>query len=426
MINQLQRWLNKSEFIKNSMTLITGTVIAQLVPILLQPLLRRIYEPLDFGLFAVYSTLLGIIVAFATLRYDSTVMLPKKDEDAANLVAGSIFLAFVSACTIGVILFLFGDQIAILFDLPPRISHWLMLLPLSIFLFSGYQSMNYWLIRKKAFKISSLNKIVRRGAEGTGQLTLGMLAPKFGLIAGNIIGDLFNFVSGIWQLQRNGFQFNFIKKIKIVALFKRYKEFPLYSTLPALLNTLSLSLPVLIINHMYGSEVTGFFDLSRMCLALPLALISVSISQVLFQNLSEKIREKKSIKPLISKTAQMLGIVSLVMIVFGYFLSVPVFKFVFGERWELSGVMTKILIVSYGLKFIVSPLSITFNALEKISVSSMWQVFYFLAIGTLFFLDRLDLETFLFVYMGIDLVSYGIYFLLLLWQLKKYENSRVQ
>jgi O-antigen/teichoic acid export membrane protein len=177
---------------------------------------------------------------------------------------------------------------------------------------------------------------------------------------------------------------------------------------------------------MYGSEVTGFFDLSRMCLALPLALISVSISQVLFQNLSEKIREKKSIKPLISKTAQMLGIVSLVMIVFGYFLSVPVFKFVFGERWELSGVMTKILIVSYGLKFIVSPLSITFNALEKISVSSMWQVFYFLAIGTLFFLDRLDLETFLFVYMGIDLVSYGIYFLLLLWQLKKYENSRVQ
>lgn len=423
MVRSIIKWVNKTEFIKNSVTLITGTVIAQIIPILLQPILRRIYEPTDFGLFAVYSTLLGVIVSIGTLKYENTVMLPRKDEDAANLVAGSILIAFLIAVLTGTIFLLFGDQIVSFFELNRGISKWLLLLPLSVFVFSAFQAMNYWLIRKKAYKVSSLNKVVRRGTEGGVQWSLGMIGPRFGLIVGNIAGDLINFLTGILQLSRTGFKFNAIKKVKMIALMKRYKDFPLYSTIPTLLNTLSATMPVLIINKMYGAEVTGFFDLSRMCMALPLALISVSISQVLYQNLSEKIRDKQTIMPLIIKTSKTLGLISIAMVVGGYFLSVPVFKFIFGERWELSGVMTQILIAAYGLKFIVSPLSITFNALEKISLSSIWQVLYFIGISSLFFLDGLDIETFLLYYLIIEVAAYCVYFILLLSQLKKYENS---
>jgi O-antigen/teichoic acid export membrane protein len=403
--------------------LITGTVAAQVIPIVLQPFLRRVYTPEDFGVFAVYTSLLGIVVSVSNLRYESTVMLPRKDEDAANLVIAGWMISFVMASISAVVLLLFGDKLLSLFDVGQG-SVWLFyLLPVSIFLFSAYQSVNYYLIRKKAFKVLSLNKVVRRGGEGIVQIGAGFNWHSIGLICGTIAGDLMNFLTGIIQLRRQGFKVDWIKKVKIIALMKRYKDFPMYNTLPALLNTMSLSLPVLMISNFYGEKITGFFDLSRMVLALPLALVSVSVSQVLFQHLSEKIRERKPISGQIRKTAKFLGISAVIMVVVGYFLSVPVFKLVFGDQWELSGVMTQILIASYALKFVVSPLSITFNALEKIRSNSLWQLLYFLSILSLFFFRNLPVEEFLMYYLVIDLVAYTIYFALMTFQVSKYEKS---
>ena len=42
----------KSEFSRNVLTLMTGTTIAQAIPIAISPILTRIYTPEDFGLFA--------------------------------------------------------------------------------------------------------------------------------------------------------------------------------------------------------------------------------------------------------------------------------------------------------------------------------------------------------------------------------------
>ena len=40
----------KSEFSKNVATLFTGTLVAQSIPILVSPLLSRIYSPDDFAI----------------------------------------------------------------------------------------------------------------------------------------------------------------------------------------------------------------------------------------------------------------------------------------------------------------------------------------------------------------------------------------
>ena len=48
MINKLKP---KSEFAKNVLTLMTGTTIAQAIPIAISPILTRLYTPEDFGVF---------------------------------------------------------------------------------------------------------------------------------------------------------------------------------------------------------------------------------------------------------------------------------------------------------------------------------------------------------------------------------------
>ena len=88
---------SKSEFSRNVLTLMTGTTIAQAIPIAISPILTRIYTPEDFGLFAIFIAITSIFGSMANGRYELAIMLPTKDEDAINIFAlGFIISTFIS------------------------------------------------------------------------------------------------------------------------------------------------------------------------------------------------------------------------------------------------------------------------------------------------------------------------------------------
>jgi len=51
----------RSEFSKNVLTLMTGTTIAQAIPIAITPILTRLYTPEDFGVFALFIVIIFIL-----------------------------------------------------------------------------------------------------------------------------------------------------------------------------------------------------------------------------------------------------------------------------------------------------------------------------------------------------------------------------
>ncbi|MCD4745757.1 MAG: oligosaccharide flippase family protein [Bacteroidales bacterium] len=412
-----------SEFLRNILTLISGTAIAQLIPVAMQLILRRIYTPEVFGAFAVYMSLVGILVVVSTLRYEMAIVLPEKDKDATNIVGLSIFISVSINVIFFLILLIFKEQIIKLLDFPVEYSYWLYLIPLSTLLLSTYQALNYWLIRKKAFKASSINKISRRSAEGIIQASMGFLKKPLGLALGDIIGNLANNISGLIQLKKNDFKFSNINFVTIKYVAKRYIEFPKYQAFPYLLNTISLLFPVLIINRIYSEDITGYFDLSRMVLALPLSLITMSISQVLFQKISEKRNKGEKILKDILNTSKTLALLTIPAIIILYFWGTELFGFVFGKTWEISGDYTSILVFSYSIKFIVSPISIVFPALEKIKIGAIWQIFYFCTIIILVFLPEIAIKDFLFIYVGIELIAYAIYFFMIYKVTQNYDKS---
>ena len=48
------------EFNKHVLILLTGTTVAQSIPVAISPLLTRIYTPEDFGLFALFVAITAI------------------------------------------------------------------------------------------------------------------------------------------------------------------------------------------------------------------------------------------------------------------------------------------------------------------------------------------------------------------------------
>eukprot|EP00825_Cyclidium_porcatum_P035466 TRINITY_DN37208_c0_g2_i1.p1 TRINITY_DN37208_c0_g2~~TRINITY_DN37208_c0_g2_i1.p1 ORF type:complete len:258 (+),score=9.19 TRINITY_DN37208_c0_g2_i1:77-850(+) len=186
-----------SELLRNTSVLISGTVIAQLIPIFLQPFLRRYFTPESFGAFSVYSSIVGILIIISSFKYEQAIVLPKKDKESLNLVALSLVINFFFCLALLVIVLLFKKRLLNLLNISEKFSTILYLIPLGTFLINTFQSFNYWLIRKKAFISISLNKFIRRGFEGFAQVILAFLKNVKGLVFGDIIGQLSNIVTVI-------------------------------------------------------------------------------------------------------------------------------------------------------------------------------------------------------------------------------------
>ena len=96
-------WKN-SEFVRSVTTLMTGTVLAQLISYLVYPLITRIYSTEEMGELGLYMRWVPFIAAIATARYELAIPLPKEDAKAIQLyrlalkiataVIGASFLFF--------------------------------------------------------------------------------------------------------------------------------------------------------------------------------------------------------------------------------------------------------------------------------------------------------------------------------------------
>lgn len=420
MIKQL---LQKSEFTKNTFILVIGTVVAQSIPLLLHPFLRRIYSPEDFGALAVYLNIFGMLTIISALRYEATIVLPKNSHVAANILSLTFIINLIfSTCLFFAVLF-FKNQLCVLINFPGKYSNYLYFLPFGCFAFGVYQSMNYWLIRKKAFKASTNNKIIRRLMEGAVQTTLGLLKIPGGLFVGDLSGNIANMFAGIRQIFKNTYSLKWVSKKKIAYAFKKYIEYPKYNVLPTLFSSIANVLPFLIINKYYSTEVVGYLDLSRMVLSIPLIFISATISQVFFQQTTDKKNNLLSVKKDVRNILYLLLGVILLEVVVILLAGPQLFGFVFGDRYALSGTFSRILIFSFALNFITSTFSSVFMTFEKIRINSIWQITYLLAICSLFLFKNLTIDQFLKFYVGIEVIMQSIYCLLIYLIINRYEKT---
>ncbi|MGH9681616.1 MAG: lipopolysaccharide biosynthesis protein, partial [Candidatus Acidiferrales bacterium] len=85
-------------FLSHVVTLVSGTGVAQALNVGAMILLAHWFAPAAFGLFALFVTTVSFISVLGGARYELAVMLPERDEDAANVVYLSCGTAFLIAC----------------------------------------------------------------------------------------------------------------------------------------------------------------------------------------------------------------------------------------------------------------------------------------------------------------------------------------
>ena len=399
-----------NETLKNASKLLVGTVIAQIIPIVFSFYIARIFSDESFGVYGLYMSTVSILFVIVNLKYETTILLPKKEEDANVLVVLSVFFSVLIALLLFLGLLLYKFDL-LYFAKWNNDRLWMFMTPLAVFFVGVYQPFNYWLIRKKKYTSSSINKITQRIVETPFNIFFGKSGLLYGLIYGDSIGRLSMTLQAIYQSFKAGFTYKNVTKIKLKAMAVRYKSFAFINTLPSLANALATHAPLFIVTKQFGIEIAGQLTLVRTVLSIPVSLISNNISQVVFQQVSERVANNKEFKSILRNVLLLLISLSVGMSI----LFIPFGEYIFklyGDKWDMAGFMSQILVVSFSFKFLISSFSKILLSLEKIKWVSIWQIIYLIMIVSLFFISEsssLNLVKFLYLYLAIDILAYLIY-----------------
>ena len=286
---------NKKSFIKNVITLITGSVLAQLISLIGLILLQRyFYGPEDFASFRLFFEYVAIFVGISALRLDSAIVLEKEDKNAQALFLICVKLILIMALVsgIGFVIFSYFNKAISLLAGDVRI---IILIPLTVISLGLIQVFNSWFTRLESFKLMSINKVIQNSVNVCSQLFFGLLKFNFvGLILGRFLGLV---VANINFLAR------YIRRYKSISLsieeqknlVKKHKKFILFTTPGFFIgNLINFIFLALFIDH-YGNHFGGQIAASIQYLGISIAIISSSFSQVYFREIT-KINSKKELK----------------------------------------------------------------------------------------------------------------------------------
>ena len=85
-----------SDFAKSVTTLVSGTVLSQLIVFALSPLISRLYSPEESANFSIYARIILFVSTIARARFESALALPKRNEHAFSLYRLIVQLVIIS------------------------------------------------------------------------------------------------------------------------------------------------------------------------------------------------------------------------------------------------------------------------------------------------------------------------------------------
>ncbi|PKR81587.1 hypothetical protein CW751_03420 [Brumimicrobium salinarum] len=286
----------------------------------------------------------------------------------------------------------------------------------------------HWAIRMKWFKNITISTLLTSATSNTAKLLAGIagmgvfglaLSTLLGLIVGSLI-YVFDAL-GVYKSPQH------IKsKNRRIVLARRYSDFPKVNLPHYLIDGAREVLIAFLLTIYLSAYLFGSFDHAYKMLKIPLLLVGVAIGQVLYNRLSADYANKKAIYPLLRKSVITLVFLGMIPFSIIYFAGAPVFEFVFGEQWNLSGEIAGALSPWLMANFVASSISMVPSIIHKLRWY-FWVGMFMTFIQVLYFIFLPDILNLLKIseVVGIEIISwimFMLYAIVIVWQLIIVKN----
>lgn len=416
----------RSEFITNSMKLLSSNAIAQTVGLLIYPLLTRIYAPEDFGLANLFLSIGGIVTLFATAEYQYAIMLPKSDHKATACFHTGFFIALIVTllCLFTVP---FATPIAHLFN-APALSDWYFLLPVFVFVSALWVLLNYWYTRHKKFTHISTYQLTQSFFGAGSKYGLGLLNfTGSGLIISAVLAPILSLIISISTAFKKTLKpLLTLDKTASKTVAKEYSNFPKYALPRSIINNFSGNLPILLLTPFFGLSLIGFFGMALTLAFRPINMISSSLHQVFFQRTAEHVQNKKTILPFFRKFIRNTTLIVVPSFAALYFVLPWLTEWLLGEGWRVTGEYIQIMLPWLLMSSLVAPICYLSDIFQKQKIALIFEILLVSSriIGILIGVYVGDFRTAL---IGYSVGSAAVIFAQLVWHMSlvvKYERLR--
>ena len=299
-------------------------------------------------------------------------------------------------------------------------------LVIGVFLVGSYNILIQWIYRKKMFSIIPKTQIIQVIFGSLVKIIGGYLAlGPIGLIAGIIISEAAGLTLLIPLLKLNK-----INKIKYslsfshdFRLLKENYRFPLFSMPSDLIDNISNQLLVFVLAGLFSISESGYYGLANTIISIPVSLIIVSISRVVFSEAASYGKQNPyNIKILCLKVAKIIGLLviipSIIVIVWGPHL----FGLVYGSGYMNAGIYAKLILIRIIPYCIVVPIARVLEIIECQKYDLIINLLRFtLLIGGVILIRMYNFDSYTSIVLLniVSSISYFILFLLILILLNK-------
>jgi O-antigen/teichoic acid export membrane protein len=352
----------------------SGTVVGQLASVALSPLLTRMYDPVAFGMFGIFTSIIGPISAVCCLKFDSAIVLEREDCDAVDVAKLSLTCA--SAISVITAALIFGTYVVGHMAWSPIVATSMIICaPLSIMIAAGTYVGAGFSARYEDYRALSRYQYFRSIGSIIFQASLGAIS---GLGVFLILGQIGGQLAGIRCLRQNLRElFTHPINLRLASLWhvaKRHRSFALYGAPQAVINTFSTSIPMLLLAGLFGQKEVGLFWLAFRMLMLPSQIIAESIRAVLYKRLTSLLHQGSPIvKTYIAATLGLVAIsapIALIIVI----AAPSVFHFAFGEAWVEAGSYAQLLAPSWLISIAAVPAAVIVSVTGKQRVFLIYEV----------------------------------------------------
>lgn len=356
------------KFYGNMIVLMTGATGAQVIGLLLMPIVTRLYSPGNFGLMTTFGTIVLTVSVVSCGCYEQAIALPRDERSAWAVTIIALFNCLMVSIITLLIIFLGYDYISKhIFN---RIEFsWLWCLPIAVFL-SGFRLIsNYWVIRKKKFKELSFSKIAEvlgnSGIKTLSGLTFGDMAGGLisGILGRSLFPSIFLFPVIKWISKISDYKIPPRKFLLSIA--KLYRNFLYYSTFSQLLVNISRGIPIFFLAVAFKNDIVGAFGLADNALRLPVGVIGQSVREVYLQKAADQRASRQKLSHRYLKMTY--GLLAVAIMPFGllFFYGPEIFLLVFGPEWETAGKFAQVLSPMLLTMCVNPPSTVVFTVLQK-------------------------------------------------------------
>lgn len=366
-----------------------SNIIMYLLPIVVTPILSRLYSPDSFGEWGVFSSFITILTVGLFLGLDNTIV-KAKDNQLKGIIALCLFVGILVSLVTGGI-FLIGNLLNLRFFATFPCADMLFLY---LFFYVLYTIFFNLCNRFEMYGVIASVNVVQGLSQSVFRILLGMFCVTAinGLIIGTTIAEgvsaiLLVVYLILYKVKIGGYNItrNYFKK-----LLCEYKNFPLYDAPSSVLAFAAFNLPTIILAMYFDKASIGCFSIVLQLLLLPMSFIGNAIGKVYYQEICKD-------GDVANRTNKVVRITAVISFLPMFILACGGDKIVvwfLGSEWETAGNVALCLSLWSFPTILTQPLIPLFRALNSQRYLLLFDVMYFICgIGSILvccqFIDNL-------------------------------------